>query len=136
MTDTTGMTDHHSPSEQELAMAKAATLVEALPWLERFHGSIVVLKYGGNAMVDDTLKKAFADDVVFLRLAGLRPAVVNGGGPQISTMLDKLGVQSEFRGGYRVTTTEAMDVERRELVGEVGREGDGEMKKRGRVRVG
>jgi len=136
MTDTTGMTDHHSPSEQELAMAKAATLVEALPWLERFHGSIVVLKYGGNAMVDDTLKKAFADDVVFLRLAGLRPVVVHGGGPQISTMLDKLGVQSEFRGGYRVTTTEAMDVVRMVLVGQVGREVVGQMNTHGPLAVG
>ncbi|HLR94613.1 MAG TPA: acetylglutamate kinase [Jiangellaceae bacterium] len=134
----TDMTDLHSPtaSERDLAMAKAATLVEALPWLERFHGSIVVLKYGGNAMVDDTLKKAFADDVVFLRLAGLRPVVVHGGGPQISTMLDKLGVQSEFRGGYRVTTTEAMDVVRMVLVGQVGREVVGQMNTHGPLAVG
>src|SRR5690625_7599552 len=98
MTDTTGMTDHHSPSEQELAMAKAATLVEALPWLERFHGSIVVLKYGGNAMGDDTLKKALADDVVFLRLAGLRPVGVDGGGPAVSATPEQARVQSAVPG--------------------------------------
>jgi len=101
---------------------KAAVLIEALPWLKRFHGAVVVIKYGGNAMVDDTLKQAFADDIVFLRLAGLRPVVVHGGGPQISSMLDRLGIESEFRGGLRVTTSEAMDVVRMVLVGQVGRE--------------
>jgi acetylglutamate kinase len=104
------------------ALAKAATLLEALPWMERFHGKVVVVKYGGNAMTDDTLRKAFADDIVFLRLAGLKPVVVHGGGPQISTMLDRLGIASEFRGGLRVTTPEAMDVVRMVLVGQVGRE--------------
>src|SRR5690625_4291619 len=101
---------------------KAAVLIEALPWLKRFHGAVVVIKYGGNAMVDDTLKQAFADDIVFLRLAGLRPVVVHGGGPQISSMLDRLGIESEFRGGLRVTTPEAMDIVRMVLVGQVGRE--------------
>ena len=81
-------------------------LVEALPWLERFRGALVVVKYGGNAMVDDSLKAAFAQDVAFLRYAGLRPVVVHGGGPQIAAMLDRLGLQSEFRGGLRVTTPE------------------------------
>ena len=104
------------------ALAKAATLLEALPWMERFHGKIVVVKYGGNAMIDDALRKAFADDIVFLRLAGLKPVVVHGGGPQISTMLDRLGIASVFRGGLRVTTPEAMDVVRMVLVGQVGRE--------------
>jgi acetylglutamate kinase len=104
------------------ALAKAATLLEALPWMERFHGKVVVVKYGGNAMTDDALRKAFADDIVFLRLAGLKPVVVHGGGPQISTMLDRLGIASEFRGGLRVTTPEAMDVVRMVLVGQVGRE--------------
>src|SRR5919202_3540791 len=101
---------------------KAAVLVEALPWLRRFAGAVVVLKYGGNAMVDDELKRAFAQDVVFLRSAGLRPVVVHGGGPQISAMLDRLGIDSDFRGGLRVTTPEAMDVVRMVLVGQVGRE--------------
>jgi acetylglutamate kinase len=86
------------------ALEKAATLIEALPWLERFHGEIVVLKYGGNAMTDDALRRAFAQDVVFLRYAGLRPVVVHGGGPQINAQLDRLGMESTFRAGLRVTT--------------------------------
>jgi acetylglutamate kinase len=101
---------------------KARVLVEALPWLRRFTGAVVVVKYGGNAMVDGGLKRAFAEDMAFLRLAGLKPVVVHGGGPQISTMLDRLGIASEFRGGLRVTTPEAMDVVRMVLVGQVGRE--------------
>src|SRR3954449_13200011 len=104
------------------ASQKASVLVEALPWLQRFHGAIVVIKYGGNAMVDDELKRTFAQDVVFLRSAGLRPVVVHGGGPQISTMLGRLGIDSEFRGGLRVTTEETVDVVRMVLVGQVGRE--------------
>jgi acetylglutamate kinase len=101
---------------------KASVLIEALPWLHKFRGALVVVKYGGNAMVDDELKRAFAQDVVFLRLAGLRPVVVHGGGPQISAMLDRLGIASEFRGGLRVTTPESMDVVRMVLTGQVGRE--------------
>ena len=108
--------------ERAEALAKAQTLAEALPWLRQFHGAIVVIKYGGNAMVDDDLKRAFAEDVVFLRLAGLRPVVVHGGGPQISAMLKRLGVTSEFRGGYRVTTDEVMDIVRMVLTGQVQRE--------------
>ncbi|HEU0041163.1 MAG TPA: acetylglutamate kinase [Jiangellaceae bacterium] len=118
------------------ALAKAAVMVEALPWLKRFHGEIVVIKYGGNAMVDDDLKRAFADDVVFLRLAGLKPVVVHGGGPQISIMLDRLGIASEFRGGLRVTTPEAMDVVRMVLVGQVGRELVGLLNAHGPMAVG
>jgi acetylglutamate kinase len=106
----------------DLAQEKAATLIEALPWLARFHGATVVVKYGGNAMTDPELKKAFAADMVFLRYAGLKPVVVHGGGPQISAMLGRLGIESEFRGGLRVTTPEAMDVVRMVLVGQVGRE--------------
>ena len=101
---------------------KAAVLAEALPWLQRFHGRIVVVKYGGNAMVDDELKRAFAQDMVFLRLAGILPVVVHGGGPQITAMLDRLGLPAEFRGGLRVTTPETIDVVRMVLVGQVGRE--------------
>ncbi|GAA4174001.1 acetylglutamate kinase [Phytohabitans flavus] len=104
------------------AQEKAATLIEALPWLARFHGATVVVKYGGNAMIEPELKKAFAADMVFLRYAGLKPVVVHGGGPQISSMLNRLGIESEFRGGLRVTTPEAMDVVRMVLVGQVGRE--------------
>jgi acetylglutamate kinase len=101
---------------------KAAVLAEALPWLQRFHGATVVIKYGGNAMLDDQLKRAFAQDMVFLRLAGLRPAVVHGGGPQINAMLGRLGIADEFRGGLRVTTPETIDVVRMVLFGQVGRE--------------
>ena len=123
-------------TEQEIALAKAATLVEALPWLKRFHGKVVVIKYGGNAMTDDALKQAFANDIVFLRLAGLKPVVVHGGGPQISAMLDRLGIATEFRGGLRVTTPEAMDVIRMVLVGQVGRELVGLVNKHGPFAVG
>ena len=108
--------------DQDALVVKANTLIEALPWLAEFAGQTIVVKYGGNAMVDDDLKRAFAEDIVFLRRAGLKPVVVHGGGPQINTMLDRLGIASEFKGGLRVTTPEAMDVVRMVLVGQVGRE--------------
>ncbi len=108
--------------DQSAVRSKAAVLAEALPWLEQLHGATVVVKYGGNAMVDEELQRAFAQDIVFLRLAGLRPVVVHGGGPQINAMLDRLGVDSQFRGGLRVTTPEAMDVVRMVLTGKVQRE--------------
>ncbi|MFM8155428.1 MAG: acetylglutamate kinase [Actinomycetes bacterium] len=104
------------------AGSKATVLAEALPWLKTFHGATIVVKYGGNAMIDDELKASFAQDIVFLRLAGLRPVVVHGGGPQINSMLARLGIESEFRGGYRVTTPEVMDVVAMVLVGQVQRE--------------
>jgi len=115
---------------------KAATLIEALPWLERFHGSTIVIKFGGNAMVDADLQRAFAADMVFLRYAGIKPVIVHGGGPQISSMLTKLGIESEFRGGLRVTTKEAMDVVRMVLVGQVGRELVGLINEHGPFAVG
>ena len=98
---------------------KVAVLIEALPWLERFQGATVVIKFGGNAMVDDELIRAFAQDVVYLRLSGLRPVVVHGGGPQISAELTTRGIASEFKGGYRVTTPEAIAVVRDVLVNQV-----------------
>jgi acetylglutamate kinase len=104
---------------RELALQKAAVLVDALPWLERFHGRTVVIKYGGSAMSSPELQRSFAEDVVFLRYAGLRPVVVHGGGPQITEHLSRLGIPSEFRGGLRVTTPEAMSVVRMVLVGQV-----------------
>ncbi|MFD9126041.1 acetylglutamate kinase [Kitasatospora sp. NPDC059571] len=104
------------------ALPKARTLIEALPWLERFHGKTIVIKFGGNAMVDEDLKAAFAQDVVFLRYAGLNPVVVHGGGPQISAQLDRLGLESSFTAGLRVTTPETMDVVRMVLAGQVQRE--------------
>ncbi len=116
--------------------AKARTLAGALPWLKRYHGRTVVVKYGGNAMTDDTLKRAFAEDIAFLRFAGFRPVVVHGGGPQISAMLDRLGIESEFRGGLRVTTPEAMDVVRMVLVGQVQRELVGLINEHGPLAVG
>jgi acetylglutamate kinase len=104
------------------AADKASILIEALPWLERYVGKTIVIKYGGNAMVDEKLKAAFATDIVFLRTVGVKPVVVHGGGPQISDMLSRLGIASEFRGGLRVTTPEAMDVVRMVLMGQVNRE--------------
>ncbi|GAA2497035.1 acetylglutamate kinase [Winogradskya humida] len=115
---------------------KAAVLIESLPWLERFHGSTIVIKYGGNAMINPELQRAFAADMVFLRYAGIRPVVVHGGGPQISRMLTKMGIESEFRGGLRVTTAEAMDVVRMVLVGQVGRELVGLINEHGPFAVG
>ena len=118
------------------AATKAQTLVEALPWLERFRGALIVIKYGGNAMVDDTLKAAFAQDIVFLRYAGLRPVVVHGGGPQIATMLDRVGLVTEFKAGLRVTTPEVMEVVRMVLTGQVGRELVGLLNQHGPLAVG
>ncbi|GAA1931858.1 acetylglutamate kinase [Nocardioides lentus] len=115
---------------------KAATLAGALPWLKAYNGKVVVIKYGGNAMTDDVLKRAFAEDIAFLRFAGFKPVVVHGGGPQISTMLDRLGIESEFRGGLRVTTPEAMDVVRMVLVGQVQRELVGLVNEHGPLAVG
>ena len=109
----------NTPAE---ASVKAATLIESLPWLKLFHNQIIVVKFGGNAMVSEDLQRAFAEDMVYLRYAGLRPVVVHGGGPQISAMLDRLGIQSEFRGGYRVTTPEAMEVVRMVLTGQINRD--------------
>ncbi|KQZ74826.1 acetylglutamate kinase [Nocardioides sp. Root151] len=123
-------------TEQSPETAKAATLAGALPWLKAYNGKIVVIKYGGNAMTDDTLKKAFAEDIAFLRFAGFKPVVVHGGGPQISKMLDRLGIESEFRGGLRVTTPEAMDVVRMVLVGQVQRELVGLVNQHGPIAVG
>jgi acetylglutamate kinase len=122
--------------DQAAALAKAATLIEALPWLDRFHGQIVVIKFGGNAMTDDALRMAFAQDVVFLRYAGLRPVVVHGGGPQINAHLDRLGMESTFNGGLRVTTAEAMDVVRMVLTGQVNRDVVGLINRHGPFAVG
>ncbi|MGV9667728.1 acetylglutamate kinase [Nocardia niigatensis] len=108
--------------KQLSAFDKAHVLADALPWLQKFRDKIVVVKYGGNAMIDDELKRAFAADMAFLRTVGVHPVVVHGGGPQISAMLKKLGMTGEFRGGFRVTTPEVMDVVRMVLFGQVGRE--------------
>ncbi len=110
------------PAGLNQAQDTAAALIEALPWIQRFAGTTMVIKYGGNAMVNEELRRAFAEDVVFLHHVGIRPVVVHGGGPQISSMLDRLGIESAFEGGLRVTTAEAMDVVRMVLTGQVGRE--------------
>jgi acetylglutamate kinase len=125
-----------TPTRHADALAKAAVLAEALPWLERFHGRTVVVKYGGHAMTDPALRASFAEDVVFLRLAGLRPVVLHGGGPQIDAMLGRLGVATEFRGGHRVTTAETMDVVRMVLTGQVQREVVGLVNQHGPFAVG
>ena len=103
-------------------IAKADTLIEALPWLDRFHGEIVVIKYGGHAMTDEELRAGFAQDLVFLRYAGLRPVVVHGGGPQVTEFLDRLGIASTFTAGLRVTTPETIDVVRMVLAGKVNKD--------------
>ena len=118
------------------AQRKAGVLVEALPWLERFHGRTIVVKYGGHAMSDDALRKSFAEDIVFLRYAGIRVVVVHGGGPQINAHLDKLGIEQVFAGGLRVTTPETMDVVRMVLVGQVQREIVGLLNQHGAFAVG
>jgi acetylglutamate kinase len=96
----------------DLARIKAETLIESLPWLQQFHQKVVVVKFGGNAMVDEDLQRAFAEDMAYLRWVGIRPVVVHGGGPQISARLAELGIESEFRGGFRVTTEETISVVR------------------------
>ncbi|MEV0997846.1 acetylglutamate kinase [Nonomuraea sp. NPDC050202] len=118
------------------AQTKAEALIEALPWLTRFHGATVVIKYGGNAMTEEALKEGFAEDVVFLHQAGLRPVVVHGGGPQISSALDKAGIPSTFTAGLRVTTPEAMQVVRMVLTGQVNRDIVGLVNRHGPFAVG
>ena len=130
------MTEIHTGQPNRPDPQKAATLAAALPWLMAYHGKTIVVKYGGNAMTDDTLKKAFAEDIAFLRYAGFKPVVVHGGGPQISSMLGRLGIESEFKGGLRVTTPEAMDVVRMVLVGQVQRELVGLINQHGHIAVG
>jgi len=129
-------TQTRETTSQSDARDKAATLIEALPWIQRFAGSTMVIKYGGNAMVNDELRRAFAEDVVFLHHVGIHPVVVHGGGPQINAMLSRLGIESEFKGGLRVTTPEAMDVVRMVLTGQVGRELVGLINSHGPYAVG
>jgi len=116
---------------------RAHVLAEALPWLQHYRDKIVVVKYGGNAMIDDDLKSAFAADMVFLRTVGAKPVVVHGGGPQITAMLGQLGLDGgEFIGGFRVTTPEILDVVRMVLFGQVGRDLLGRINSHGPYAVG
>ncbi|MGZ0711152.1 acetylglutamate kinase (plasmid) [Coraliomargarita sp. W4R53] len=112
------MTDLQDTDPAE-ASNKAATMIESLPWLRRYTDQIIVIKYGGNAMVSDELQDAFAADIAYLNYVGVKPVVVHGGGPQISSMLDRLAIPSEFKGGYRVTSTEAISVVRMVLTGQI-----------------
>jgi acetylglutamate kinase len=102
------------PQSQDanLARIKAETLIESLGWLREFHNKVVVIKFGGNAMVDEALQRAFAQDMAYLRYVGIKPVVVHGGGPQITARLAELGINSEFRGGFRYTDQATMDVVR------------------------
>jgi acetylglutamate kinase len=118
------------------AADKAATLIEALPWLNRFHGQTVVIKYGGHAMTEPGLRAGFAEDLVFLRYAGLRPVVVHGGGPQVTEHLDRLGIASTFTAGLRVTTPEAIDVVRMVLAGKVNKDIVGLVNRHGPFAIG
>ncbi|HMA46755.1 MAG TPA: acetylglutamate kinase [Frankiaceae bacterium] len=118
------------------ALPKTQVLVEALPWLARFSGRTVVIKYGGHAMTEPALREAFAEDVVFLRYAGIRVVVVHGGGPQITAHLCRLGVETRFAGGLRVTTPETMETVRMVLVGQVNRDVVGLVNAHGPFAVG
>jgi acetylglutamate kinase len=125
-----------SKERKKRVLEKAGALIEALPWLERFHGKTVVIKYGGHAMTEESLRASFAEDIVFLRYAGLRPVIVHGGGPQINAALDQAGIESSFTAGLRVTTPEAMEVVRMVLVGQVGRDVVGLVNRHGAFAVG
>ena len=109
---------NHSPEEAQ----KARVLAEALPSIQRFHGRTIVIKYGGNAMTDEELKSSFAHDVVLLKLVGMNPVVVHGGGPQIEQLLERLGKKVEFVDGMRVTDAETMDIVEMVLGGQVNKE--------------
>jgi acetylglutamate kinase len=115
---------------------RAQALVEALPYIQRFEGKVIVIKYGGNAMVEPALAATFAEDVVLLRSVGLKPVVVHGGGPQIGDLLARLGKTTEFRDGLRVTDAETLDVARMVLVGKVGRDIVGSINVHGAYAVG
>lgn len=115
---------------------RAQALVEALPYIQRFRGKVVVVKFGGNAMIDPSLSQTFAEDIVLLRSIGLKPVVVHGGGPQIGELLGRLGKESEFVDGLRVTDAETLDVARMVLVGKVGRDIVGAINVHGAYAVG
>lgn len=115
---------------------RTAALLEALPYIQRFRGAIIVVKLGGNAIVDDDVMRTFAEDIVMLRSVGLRPVVVHGGGPQIGELLSRLGKETEFRNGLRVTDAETLDVARMVLVGKVGRNVVGQINRFGAYAVG
>ena len=116
--------------------ARTRALVEALPYIQRLRGSVIVIKFGGNAMIDPELGRSFAEDIVLLRSVGMKPVVVHGGGPQIGELLARLGKETEFRDGLRVTDAETLDAARMVLVGKVGRDIGGEITRHGAYAVG
>jgi acetylglutamate kinase len=130
------ISERKDAARRAAATAKAGTLIEALPWLDRFHGQTVVIKYGGHAMTAEELRAGFAQDLVFLRHAGLRPVVVHGGGPQVTGHLDRLGIESVFTAGLRVTTEETIDVVRMVLNGKVNKDIVGLINRYGPYAVG
>jgi acetylglutamate kinase len=125
-----------APSTQAEAQERAAVLIEALPYIQRFRGRVIVVKLGGNAMVDPALSSTFAEDIVLMHSVGLRPVVVHGGGPQISELMERLGKVPEFRDGQRVTDAETVDIARMVLVGKVNREIVGAINGHGPLAVG
>ena len=110
------------PLSASSAASKAKTLAEALPYIQRFHGKTIVVKYGGNAMTDPALKEGFARDVVLLKVVGMNPVIVHGGGPQIDDLLKRVGKKGEFIQGMRVTDAETMDVVEMVLGGQVNKD--------------
>jgi acetylglutamate kinase len=106
--------------DSAMARAKAETLIESLDWLRQFHDKVIVIKFGGNAMVDQELQRAFAQDVAYLRYVGIKPVVVHGGGPQITARLSELGIESKFRGGMRVTDEQSIPVIKDVLKNQIG----------------
>ena len=127
---------HKDSARRSAATVKAGTLIEALPWLNRFHGETVVIKYGGHAMAAAELRAGFAQDLVFLSRAGLRPVVVHGGGPQVTHHLDRLGIETAFTAGLRVTTEETIDIVRMVLNGKVNKDIVGLINRYGPYAVG
>ena len=130
------ISERKDAARRAAATAKAGTLIEALPWLDRFHGETVVIKYGGHAMTAEELRAGFAQDLVFLKHAGLRPVVVHGGGPQVTGHLERLGIGSVFTAGLRVTTEETIDVVRMVLNGKVNKDLVGLINRYGPLAVG
>lgn len=106
--------------DSAMARVKAETLIESLDWLRQFHDKVIVIKFGGNAMVDQELQRAFAQDVAYLRYVGIKPVVVHGGGPQITARLSELGIESIFRGGMRVTDEQSIPVIQDVLKNQIG----------------
>ncbi|MCA1830227.1 MAG: acetylglutamate kinase [Actinomycetota bacterium] len=118
------------------ALEKSRILMEALPWIKRYHGSTIVVKYGGAAMEDPSLRESFADDVVLMRYVGLNPVIVHGGGPQVTAQIERLGGKATFVDGYRVTTADDLDVVRMVLAGVVNKDIVGLINRHGELAAG